>query len=313
MNVPVYLFTGFIESGKTTLIDETLHDEAFNTGEKTLLLVLEEGIEEFDPEKAKELNTHIEVIDDFETGMSFEHLKELNDFYTPERVMIEYNGTWKVEDFLKLKVPAGWEIAQIVATVDASTAANYFANMKSFMYEQLRFADLIIFNRCDKSVKKSFLRSNVRAYNRMAQLIYENVSGEIEELGEDELPFDFSKDRINIEPDDYGIWYMDALDHPRKYKGKTLSFKGIAYPTTQFDKPIVAVGRFAMVCCAQDRQFMGVGVVDQTGRGLNPGTWVEVTGKARVDFDPESNSEYLSITNSTVTPCRPIENQDVTF
>ena len=33
--IPVYLITGFLESGKTTFINETLADEGFNKGEKT--------------------------------------------------------------------------------------------------------------------------------------------------------------------------------------------------------------------------------------------------------------------------------------
>ena len=47
MNIPVYLFTGFLESGKTKFIQETLEDERFNDGTPTLLLLCEEGIEEF--------------------------------------------------------------------------------------------------------------------------------------------------------------------------------------------------------------------------------------------------------------------------
>ena len=48
--IPVYLFTGFLEGGKTKFIQETLEDGRFNKGEPTLLLVCEEGIEEYAPE-----------------------------------------------------------------------------------------------------------------------------------------------------------------------------------------------------------------------------------------------------------------------
>ena len=47
--VPVYLFTGFLEAGKTKMIQETLEDEGFNDGSHILLLVCEEGLEEYDP------------------------------------------------------------------------------------------------------------------------------------------------------------------------------------------------------------------------------------------------------------------------
>ena len=48
METPVYLFLGFLESGKTKFIQETLEDPRFNSGEKTLLLVCEEGEEEYE-------------------------------------------------------------------------------------------------------------------------------------------------------------------------------------------------------------------------------------------------------------------------
>ena len=41
--VPVYLFTGFLESGKTRFAQETLQDKNFNNGDRILLLVCEEG------------------------------------------------------------------------------------------------------------------------------------------------------------------------------------------------------------------------------------------------------------------------------
>ena len=46
--IPVYSFTGFLDSGKTKFIQETLEDSRFNAGERTLLLIFEEGEEEFD-------------------------------------------------------------------------------------------------------------------------------------------------------------------------------------------------------------------------------------------------------------------------
>ena len=48
METAVYLFTGFLEGGKTHIIQESMADERFNTGEKTLIILCEEGIEELD-------------------------------------------------------------------------------------------------------------------------------------------------------------------------------------------------------------------------------------------------------------------------
>ena len=63
-NIPVYLFTGFLESGKTKFIQETLEDKRFCNGEKTLLLVCEEGEEEYAPEQFASDTVKIRVIED---------------------------------------------------------------------------------------------------------------------------------------------------------------------------------------------------------------------------------------------------------
>ena len=47
--IPVYLFVGFLESGKTKFIQETFEDPNFDSGDKTLLLICEEGEEEYEP------------------------------------------------------------------------------------------------------------------------------------------------------------------------------------------------------------------------------------------------------------------------
>ena len=62
MEIPVYLFAGFLESGKTKFMQETLEDKRFHKNEKTLVLVCEEGIEEFDPSRIPSKDIHFEVI-----------------------------------------------------------------------------------------------------------------------------------------------------------------------------------------------------------------------------------------------------------
>ena len=61
VQIPVYAFTGFLDSGKTKFIQETLEDERFNAGERTLLLVFEEGEEEYDFSTYPHQNVYLEV------------------------------------------------------------------------------------------------------------------------------------------------------------------------------------------------------------------------------------------------------------
>ena len=80
LEVPVYLFTGFLEGGKTKFIQGFLEDERFQTNDNTLLLVCEEGIEEYDSGKFKVDNVFIEYVDD-EEELTEELLEELQKKY----------------------------------------------------------------------------------------------------------------------------------------------------------------------------------------------------------------------------------------
>ena len=65
-DIPVYLFTGFLEAGKTKFIQETLEDPGFNDGQKTLLIVTEEGEVEYQPIKFASSNVKIMTLEDEE-------------------------------------------------------------------------------------------------------------------------------------------------------------------------------------------------------------------------------------------------------
>ena len=182
--IPVYMFMGFLESGKTTFANETLIDRGFTEGEPTLLLVCEEGIEEYDEEYLKSQNIFVEYLE--ESNLNTEYLLDLQDKYKPTRVMIEYNGTWKMDKLFSIRVPKGWTIVQVITFVDASTFDVYVANMKAMMMEQLSSADMIIFNRCDENTKRAEYRRSIRAVNRRAQVIFENKDGAAD-VGDEEL------------------------------------------------------------------------------------------------------------------------------
>ena len=76
--IPVYLFTGFLDAGKTKFIQETLEDVRFNNGESTLLLLCEEGEEEYDPSTFSGKNVFIETIEEQEelTPSNLERLQK---------------------------------------------------------------------------------------------------------------------------------------------------------------------------------------------------------------------------------------------
>ena len=117
--VMVYLMTGFLDSGKTQFLDFTLRQDYFQTDGKTLLLLCEEGEEEYDAMELLKYGVVIERIEDREE-LTEQKLQELDEKHSPERVVVEYNGMWKASDFEKMKMPKVWAIGQMITTGDAS-------------------------------------------------------------------------------------------------------------------------------------------------------------------------------------------------
>ncbi len=308
----VYLFTGFLESGKTMLIQETLKDDGFNTGdEKTLILLCEEGEVCYTKRLAEQVHATIVSVND-PKKLTAPFLAKCEQLFHPDRVMIEYNGMWSVDQFLDVELPLRWILVQILSTVDASTFAMYLANMRSILYEQLRHSETIIFNRCDSSTDMLYLRNNIKAMNKRAQLIYESREGTILSAQEEQLPFDVSADHIELQDYDYGIWYMDALEHPRKYEGKTIAYNVKVYPVDLYKSNAYVAGREAMVCCSDDTSLIGLWVYTKQ---LKPKalSWIHLYGRIRVEFDEDYGGEVCVIDEIERTELQEHEDDYVYF
>ena len=213
IRVPIYLVTGFLESGKTTFLDFTLQQDYFAIDGKTLLILCEEGEEEYDMDKLKLTNTVIEVIED-EEDLTPQRLAAMDIIHQPERVVIEYNGMWLVSKFEQMELPDGWGIEQEITCVDATTYQVYMANMKSLFMDMVRNTDMVVFNRCKEGDPLPAYRRGIKVANQSAEVIFEDEEGEMDDIFQDEMPFDIDAPVIEIQPEDYGIWFVDAMDNP---------------------------------------------------------------------------------------------------
>lgn len=312
MEIPVYMFMGFLESGKTTFANETLIDRGFTEGEPTLLLVCEEGIEEYDVDYLRSKNIFAEVID--EDMLNTEHLLDLQEKYKPTRVMIEYNGMWKIDKIFGIRVPKGWTIVQVITFVNAKTFDVYQANMKSMMMEMLSTADMIIFNRCDENTRRAEYRRSIKAVNRRAQVIFENEDG-LAEVDDEELdlPYDITQDNIVLEDEDFGIFYIDACDNPDKYLGKRITFKAMVHKPKSYAKNEFVPGRFAMTCCADDVAFIGFKCYFDQAKVLSDRQWVMVTGVIDKEYYEDFEGEGPVIKAVKVDTAKPAEEELVYF
>ena len=143
-DIPMYVFTGFLESGKTKFIQETLEDPRFNTGERTLLLCFEEGVEEYDISTYPHKEVYVQELE-YE-DLSPEMLTGLQEKYRAERVVVELNGMHLASDFY-LKTPEHWKIAQEIMFADATTFLSYNANMRQLVVDKLAGAEMLVLNR----------------------------------------------------------------------------------------------------------------------------------------------------------------------
>lgn len=312
MKVPLYVITGFLESGKTSFIKEMLEDPNFTENEKSLLLVCEEGEEEYDPAMLEKYHTVMVSISN-EEELTSELLKKLQSQYKPERVLVEYNGMWKMSTLLDAVLPKSWFFYQVVSIVDASTFDTYLANMRGIFMDFLSNSEMAIFNRCTDESRIGPWRRTVRAMNRRAATIFLDEVGNPIENEDEALPYDINAPVIHLEDEDYGTWYIDASSTPEKYTGKQISFKAIVYKDRKMPKNTFVPGRFAMVCCVDDVSFMGfIGKYDNLSE-FKVRDWVQVTAEIRNEYYPEYQGKGPVLYVSSMEKCQPPKEEMVYF
>ncbi len=282
--IPVYAFTGFLDSGKTKFIQETLEDPRFNAGERTLVLIFEEGEEEYDLSTYPKKNVYLEVLD--QQTVTTEELKALQKKYKAERVVAELNGMQQVGD-LYMRFPDSWAIAQEVMFADATTFMPYNANMRNLVMDKLMGAQMVVFNRMAPGQDVMPFHKLARAANRRIDILYDYTDGttKFDEI-EDPLPFDINAPVIEIKDEDYALWYRDVSEEPQKYDGKTVHFKGQVAMLRRDKNGMFAPGRFVMTCCVEDIQFCGIPCRYAGAGSLESRSWVWVTAKIGAEKHP---------------------------
>ena len=275
--IPVYVFTGFLDSGKTKFIQETLEDERFNAGERTLLLVFEEGEEEYDFSTYPHKNVYLEVLD--QTTVTSKELLALQKKHKAQRVVAELNGMQQVGD-LYMRFPEGWVVAQEVMFADSTTFMTYNSNMRNLVMDKLVGAQMVVFNRLEKGADIMPFHKLARAASRKIDILYDYTDGStsFDDI-EDPLPFDINAPVIQVQDPDFALWYRDMSEEPEKYDGKTVQFKAQVAMLRRDKDNMFAPGRFVMTCCADDIQFCGIPCRYDQAKTLESRSWVMVTAR----------------------------------
>ena len=282
MEIPVFLFTGFLESGKTTFIQETLEDPRFNTGEKILLILCEEGFSEIDLTKPPLKNVATEILEkeDFLPA----NLKMAVKRHKAERVLIEYNGMWEMS-FLYENLPKDWLLYQHINFFDSNNAMTYNTNMRNLVADKLMNCELCVFNRMAEDADEMQFHKLVRGLNRACEIIYEYKDGslKIDEI-EDPLPFDIDAEIIEIKDKDYAIWYANLIEQTDSYIGKKVKFKGIVAVDDSLGDCGFVIGRHVMTCCVDDIEYKGIICISDEKHGFKTREWKTVTAEVEFGF-----------------------------
>ena len=309
MDIPVYLVVGFLDGGKTNFINGILED-GFARKDRTLLLCCEEGDEEYTEKFLKNV-TVVTVEDQAQLTCSF--LKECEKKYRPRQILIEYNGMWPLTPLYENVLPANWVLYQIMCFVEGGSFDLYARNMGQLMMEKITQADLIVFNRCTPEIRDALRKRNLRMVNRRAEIYLEMEDGSSEDYNNgDTCPFDLTPEVLDIPDEDFGIWYVDVMDHPERYAGHLVHMKLVMCHSKKYPG-IDCPGRFAMVCCENDVQFLGI---IARGEGLEQyknHDWIEVTGRMAVETHPAYQGKGPVLNVVAIGPCEKPAQEVVTF
>ncbi len=310
--IPVYLFLGFLDAGKTKFIQETFEDERFDdANERTLLLVCEEGEEEYEPSRFKVEKFAVETIPQSEVTLAT--LTALTKKHRPQRVVVEYNGMLTMNAFFDA-MPDGWAIAQIMTFFDAGTFLAYNKNMRQLVFDKIQYSDMVVFNRFKEEYEKEEFHKIVRAVSRRPGIVYEFIGGEaVYDEIEDPLPFDIDAKIIEIADRDYAFFYRDLIEDMEKYRGKIVRFKGLVAVDRKMKAGTIVVGRHVMTCCEADIKYSGLVCKHAFSQPLKTRDWVTVTARIDLEYSPIYGQTGPVLKASALEFASPPEQELATF
>lgn len=290
-NIPVFFIDGFLDSGKTTFIIDTIKTDGFDGS--TLLLVCEEGEIEYDLKEMEEIyHTHIEYFSSQEF-FDYKIIREFIDKYDPDRIVIEMNGMWELS---KLQFPKEMQILQVIYFIDSSTFGVYFNNMRQQFNDIIKRSNVVVFTKYnDPKIQIEPYRSALKMINSNAQFMLLNEKMQATDAFEEPLPYDISRDVIEIKDDDFATFYIDTFDHKERYENKIVDYNVQVFKSNKLPKGTFIAGRKVMNCCANDIQLCGFLVKSMLNKNLKDHSCIHIRAKLVYEFSKDYNEEEVML------------------
>ena len=293
--VPVFLLNGFLESGKTSLIKEIVENNENYHNHSTVIICCEQGEVEYSEEWCKENEIEVVYVED-QSEFTVEFFDGLDKKYSPDRFVVEYNAfyDWDIQEF-----PERMVIYQQITLIDASKFQVMFNNMKKVFQQMVKDSSLVIFNRCENEGKNlGQYRRFIRGMTQQAQIAFEQADGRLSATLDEDLPYDLTKDEIAFEEDIYPTWYVEVFDNWEKYLNKTFKFKTFVRDVT---KDTFVIGRQVMTCCANDIQFLGYEVINETNTKVQTGDVIYLECVVKHEYSKLAGEEVVMLHAKGIT------------
>ena len=304
---PVYVFSGFLDAGKTTAIKESLLDPGFNQGETNLIIAFEQGDEEYGDDFLFNSNSYIVYLDDIKE-LDRKKIAQLDDDYYPDRIIIELNGMQDDNELFAKDGSLNWVIADYLTFFDATRLKNQMLNMRQFVFNHVVNSAICSINRCSDQDLMSF-RNNLKVINRYLMVVFLNEDNKI--INIESQMFDVTKP-LDISDDDFGLWYMDALDNADKYDGCQITLKLKWLDTVKEYENVCIMGREAMVCCSNDIQKIGLTCTNVDPKKIRKKKFYSLTGKLKA-VDDENGDRTVILYTDSITEAEAPEDEYVSF
>ena len=277
--IETYFYSGFLDAGKTTYIQDNLFHDFFYRRGTTLILSFEEGEVSYDLAGLKERRCEVSFYDDSGDIASF--CRREADRFKPDRIIIEDNV---MIDNLPESLPDTFVLKAKTALISGETLPVYYDNMRPYFTRILQDAKLVVFNRTADKEDLLPYSTPFRLINPRASYLWESPMGYHEKAFGIPLTYDKSRNELTISDADYACFYLDSLEHPIDYQGKAIELTVQIQDPSAEPQGYVFGGRKVFTCCFADIQTLGFYLMDEANSAFEPYGWYRIRAIAGTEM-----------------------------
>lgn len=184
MKADIEIVTGFLGAGKTSFINALINCTIVKN-ETLLILMCENGNKSIDSDIVKDKRIKV-IYYPPEKSLTPEYLKYVLSLNNPIRVIIEHNGTWPLNETLKVlndnKIKKYCHVTSMFHVADSETFNLYFDNMKPSLLPSIQYSNLILLNNIDgiNEDEKNIIIEKITKVNSYAFILSSKKNDDLE-------------------------------------------------------------------------------------------------------------------------------------